>query len=203
MERILKLIYEELNPPLFRLFLARAMLFFLPTYFGGRIRVFVMRMIGFRIETGSSMWGMPTIVGSGTMYHNLHVGRRCLIGVDCFIDLADKITIDDNVTLGAQSMLITGSHEIGPPQDRLGPLKPQPIRIGKGVWLGARTTILPGVTIGDGAIVGAGAVVTKDVPANALVVGVPARVARFLDGHKMSETDSLDSRKVYDVEKIA
>ena len=181
MERIRKVIFEEINPPLFRLILARCLLFFFPRNVGGRVRVFVMRMIGFQIGAGSSMWGMPTIVGSGSaMYHNLYMGRRCLLGVDCFIDLAGKIIIDDYVTIGAQSMLITGGHDIGPPQNRLGALKPQPIRIGEGVWLGARTTILPGVTIGDGAIVGAGAVVTKDVPANSLVAGVPAQVIRFL-----------------------
>ena len=55
---------------------------------------------------------------------------------------------------------------------------PAPIRIGRHVWIGANATVLPGVTIGDGAIIAAGAVVTRDVPENAIVGGVPARIMR-------------------------
>ena len=55
---------------------------------------------------------------------------------------------------------------------------PAPIHIGSDVWFGARVTVVPGITIGDGAIIGAGSVVTKDVPARTVVAGVPARVIR-------------------------
>lgn len=58
---------------------------------------------------------------------------------------------------------------------------PAPIRIGNNVWIGAQATVLPGVTIGDGAIVGAGAVVTRDVPANVIVGGIPAKIIKKIE----------------------
>ena len=66
--------------------------------------------------------------------------------------------------------------------NRAGEHRNLPIEIGAGVWIGARAVILPGVKVGDGAVIAAGAVVTKDVAANTLVVGVPARVLRELEG---------------------
>jgi maltose O-acetyltransferase len=63
---------------------------------------------------------------------------------------------------------------------RAGDLKAEPVTIGDGAWIGARATILPGVTIGGGAVVAAGSVVTRDLPANVLAGGVPARVIREL-----------------------
>ncbi|WP_376715052.1 DapH/DapD/GlmU-related protein [Janibacter limosus] len=73
-------------------------------------------------------------------------------------------------------MLATLDHDVHP--DRRSDMHPAPIVIGRKVWIGANATILKGVTIGDGAIVAAGAVVTKDVPADSIVVGAPARVVR-------------------------
>ena len=65
----------------------------------------------------------------------------------------------------------------------------KPIKIGNDVWIGVNVTILPGVTIGENAVVGAGAVVTKDVPDNAVVVGNPARVIRYLDADKFKNKE--------------
>jgi acetyltransferase-like isoleucine patch superfamily enzyme len=76
--------------------------------------------------------------------------------------------------------MLTGTHDFHDPQNRVGKMEGRPITICDGVWLGARSTILPGVTVGGGAVVGAGAVVTKDVPANTVVAGVPAKVIRCL-----------------------
>jgi maltose O-acetyltransferase len=75
---------------------------------------------------------------------------------------------------------LTVDHEIGPSENRCGEVLVAPVIIGDGAWLASRVTILPGVTVGNGSIVAAGAVVTHDVPPNTLVAGVPARVVRDL-----------------------
>ncbi len=77
-------------------------------------------------------------------------------------------------------MVLTRSHEIGPPAHRAFTPHARPINIGSGVWLGSRTTILPGITIGAGAVVAAGSVVCHDVPRNTMVAGVPARFVKQL-----------------------
>jgi maltose O-acetyltransferase len=94
----------------------------------------------------------------------------------------DEIHVGRGVALAPYVHLLTSDHEIGAPEARVGPLKTGPIVVGDGAWVGARSVILPGVTIGAGAIVAAGAVVTKDVAPNVLVAGVPARFVRDLAG---------------------
>jgi putative colanic acid biosynthesis acetyltransferase WcaF len=100
--------------------------------------------------------------------------RSCLAaGVDCYC--VDRIEIGDDVTVSQDAFLCTASHDIDR-ADR--PLVTAPIRIGRGAWIFARATILPGVSVGEGAVVAACAVVTRDVPAYAVVAGNPARVVR-------------------------
>ena len=86
------------------------------------------------------------------------------------------IYIEDNALIGHNACLLTLNHNEDP-QKRAN-LHPAPIKIGKGAWLGSNVTVLPGITIGDGAIIAAGAVVTKDVEANTIVAGIPAKVVR-------------------------
>lgn len=83
------------------------------------------------------------------------------------------IYIGDDVLIGHHAMFATLNHDENP--ERRGDLHPSPIHIGNRVWIGANATILPGVTIGDGAIVAAGAVVTRDVPPMTIAGGVPAK----------------------------
>lgn len=108
---------------------------------------------------------------------NLTLGRDVFINLGCRFQDTGGITIGDGTLIGHGSTLTTLDHGIDP--DRRADMIPAPITIGSKVWLGASVTIVPGVTIGDGAIVGAGAVVTKDVPANAIVAGVPAKLIRM------------------------
>jgi acetyltransferase-like isoleucine patch superfamily enzyme len=107
---------------------------------------------------------------------NLHLGRDVFINLGCRFQDAGGITIGDGTLIGHGSTLTTLNHSVDP--DRRADMLPAPIVIGRKVWLGASVTVVPGVAIGDGAIVGAGSVVTKDVEADTIVAGVPARVIR-------------------------
>ena len=107
---------------------------------------------------------------------NLTLGKDVFINIGCRFQDTGGITIGDGTLIGHGSTLTTLNHGVDP--DRRADMIPAPIVIGRKVWLGAAVTVVPGVTIGDGAIVGAGAVVTRDVPANAIVAGVPARLIR-------------------------
>lgn len=108
---------------------------------------------------------------------NLTLGKGIFINLGCRFQDTGGITIGDGSLIGHGSTLTTLDHGVDP--DRRADLIPAPVVIGRKVWLGANVTVVPGVSIGDGAIVGAGAVVTKDVPANAIVAGVPARLIRM------------------------
>lgn len=114
----------------------------------------------------------PISVGART-----HIGPRCLFtGANgCLIEIGADCDI------GPEVAFLTGTHQIGPSTRRAGSGLARPVRVGAGTWIGARSLILPGVNIGTGCIVAAGAVVTTDVPNNSLVAGVPGVVKRRLN----------------------
>ena len=107
---------------------------------------------------------------------NLHLGKDVFINLGCRFQDTGGITIGDGTLIGHGSTLTTLNHAIDPA--RRADMRPAPVVIGRHVWLGAGVTIVPGVTIGDGAVIGAGSVVTKDVAADTIVAGVPARLIR-------------------------
>ncbi|MCC3156494.1 sugar O-acetyltransferase [Hymenobacter sp. 15J16-1T3B] len=110
--------------------------------------------------------------------HNIHIGKNVFVNHACTFMDRGGITLEDNVLIGPKVNLITTNHPTEPGQRRSTYSKPIVVR--QGAWLGANATVMPGVTIGENAIVGAGAVVTKDVPAGCIVAGVPARVVKHL-----------------------
>ena len=109
---------------------------------------------------------------------NIKIGKRVFINAGCQFQDQGGIEIGDDVLIGPQTIIATLNHDPNP--EKRGGMIPKPVRICDKVWLGARGTICPGVTIGEGAIVGAGAVVTKNVPARTVVAGVPAKVIKEL-----------------------
>lgn len=110
---------------------------------------------------------------------NITVGKNVFINMGCKFQDQGGIFIDDGALIGHNVVLATLNHDMKP--ETRHDMIPKPIHIGKNVWIGSNSVILPGVTIGDGAIVAAGAVVTKDVEKNTVVGGVPARFIRKCD----------------------
>jgi maltose O-acetyltransferase len=108
----------------------------------------------------------------------VQIGAGTSVSYRCFFDGLDWVRLGRNCDIAMEVLFITSDHEVGPPERRGGPSIKAPIVVGDGVWLGARVTILPGVTIGDGCIVGAGSLVTSDCPAQGVYAGSPARRLR-------------------------
>lgn len=107
---------------------------------------------------------------------HIKIGKNVFINFDCvFLDLGG-ITIEDNVQIAPKVSLLTESHPLNPAERQS--LIPKSIHIKNNAWIGANATILQGVTIGENAVVAAGSVVSKDVPDNVVVGGVPARIIK-------------------------
>lgn len=110
---------------------------------------------------------------------HLSIGKNVFINFDCTFLTLGGITIEDDVLIGPKVSLVTENHPLTP-QHRKG-LIGKSIHIKKNAWIGASATILPGVTIGENAVVAAGAVVSKDVPDNVLAGGIPAKIIKTIE----------------------
>lgn len=121
-------------------------------------------------------------INAGGFYggRGIVIGEGCFINHRVFLDNAAPVTIAQNVSIGPGVTVITGSHSVSDGERRAGQPRASAVDIREGAWIGASVTILPGVTIGSGALVAAGSLVSRDVPANTLVTGVPARAVRDL-----------------------
>ena len=127
---------------------------------------------------GKNVWIVPPM--------KLAVGKYISIGEGCYFNAGTtfiddwKIEIGKNCLFGPNVTLCTTGHPISP-NHRMDGMYSFPIKIGDTCWIGANVIVLPGVTIGDNTVIGAGSVVTKDIPANVVAAGNPCRVLRQID----------------------
>jgi acetyltransferase-like isoleucine patch superfamily enzyme len=144
---------------------------------GRQLRRYLLNGAGADIPRSSHVHGGTYFSRPG----NLRLGRRCLVSRRCYLDLDGPVTLEDDVVLGHGVVVVTSVHRMGPATRRAGRVESaEPVLIGGGAWIGANAILLPGVRIGQGAVVAAGSVVRVDVPPNVVVAGVPARVVRSL-----------------------
>src|SRR6185369_12583610 len=168
------------STPWLRLYGVRLAFGWVPAFVGGRLRATALRAAGVRVGKKTAFWHLPTLLGSGRVHQRLTIGSGCGFNKGAVFDLSAPITIGNRVDCGHDVMFLTSSARgVEPllPGERP---EPKPVVVGDGVWLGARATILPGVTIGAGSVIGAGIVVAKDVPENTLLTGLaPISLARW------------------------
>ena len=110
--------------------------------------------------------------------YNIEVGENFYMNHNCVILDCNKLVFGDNVFVGPNCSFYTPLHPMDAETRNTGVEKALPITVGNNVWFGGSVTVLPGVTIGDNAVIGAGSVVAKDIPANTLAVGNPCKVVR-------------------------
>ena len=112
---------------------------------------------------------------------NIIIGRNVFINAGCKFQDQGGITIDEGALIGHGVVLATLDHDLDPAKRQQ--LHPAPIHIGRRVWIGSNVVVTKGVTIGDNSVIAAGAVVTKDIPANVVAGGVPARILKKIESH--------------------
>jgi acetyltransferase-like isoleucine patch superfamily enzyme len=137
-----------------------------------QIRILLSQITGKEIDESTTLFP-PLHINYGK---NTTIGKNVFINFDCvFLDLGG-ITIEDNVLIAPKVSLLSEGHPLSP--DNRQSLVPAHVHIKKNAWIGAGAIILPGVTVGENAVVAAGAVVSKDVPANTVVGGIPAKLIK-------------------------
>lgn len=155
-------------------------IFSLPRY---RTCIFLKQLL---LKCMGAKFGRDVVIYPGVWIapgRNLIVGDNVDLAKDVLITTSGGVTIGDRALIGYRTQIISTNHSI-PPIGKPFPISgdsPNPIRIGHDTWIGANCVITPGVSIGEGAVVAAGSVVTRNVPANAIVGGIPAKLIKFRD----------------------
>ena len=143
--------------------------------FPARIRTQLLRLLGLNIDRRA-------VVRPGVFFRSkkVSIGGGSFIGYNAFFDCRAGIKIGSNTGIGSYTVFVDFDHDISDPNRRAGAGFGKPITIGDGVRISTRSMIMPGVTIGDGAVIGAGSIVTRDVDAHCLYFGSPAKKQREL-----------------------
>ena len=145
------------------------------------IRARLYRLAGCDIERGVAILGKVLFIGAGDFPARLHIRAGAIIGLGVTVGLDEHITIGNNVSISPFSTLYTGTHQLGFGSRRMDyAVTPKPISIEDGAWVGMNCVVLPGVTIGRGAVVSAGSIVKANIAANTLAEGNPALVINKL-----------------------
>jgi acetyltransferase-like isoleucine patch superfamily enzyme len=131
------------------------------------------RVLGWQIGPHATLLLGQHVQLGGIRNTKVSIGKGTVINEGCFLYTTGGLIIGENVSISAGAWMVTGTHDMNDPQF---PDDYQPIVIEDHAWIGVRAILLAGITIGEGAVVMAGAVVTRDVPPYAVVGGVPARV---------------------------
>lgn len=152
------------------------------SFFPGKIRKSFYKLCGMNIGNAG--------IRSGCVFNgkNIEIKDGAFINYNTFINCSEKVTIGKNVYIAFDVLITTNSHNIGDSNQRAIGNQRKPISIGDGTWVGARATILPGVTIGEGCIIASGAIVNKDCDPNGLYGGVPAKRIKDLPKNGNQET---------------
>lgn len=138
--------------------------------------ILLSEMLGYEVDEGTRV-APPFHCDLG---FNIKLGKNVLINYDCVLLDCGEISIGDNTLIGPGVKIVTADHPYDAKERRDWSVTCAPIRIGEDVWIGAGAIILSNVTVGDRSIIGAGSVVTRDVPADTIVAGNPAKVIRDL-----------------------
>jgi acetyltransferase-like isoleucine patch superfamily enzyme len=163
-----------------RLLLTQLLISLIPRMTFGWLRPALYRSAGLRIGSRTRIYGRIDIEGVGLVTAKVSIGSQCLLTTPLYLNASDEIRIGDCVTVGHHVVIITDNHRMDDPIRRGGERYSSPVVLEDGVWVGACVTILPGVTLGRGCVVAAGALVVSDVPSHTLVAGVPARPIKDL-----------------------